>query len=173
MDKRHPDGGLRPALAAQIDGDEGAEAGLDVGNEQIEPIETASRGGVNRLGARRFGCRPREASAHFFVLAASAASVRAASGGGMSTRGRFESLYSGADCSFSRLTFEDDGFVARGGIEAQQWPVDRDAPGAHAEESAEIDDGDSHPLRRHPRAHRPRGRDSLLWDPVRPCPEST
>jgi hypothetical protein len=32
-------------LARQIDRDEGAEAGLDIGDEQVEMIETAAGGG--------------------------------------------------------------------------------------------------------------------------------
>ena len=35
------DGGLRPALGRQIDGDERPEAGLDIGDEQVEPVESA------------------------------------------------------------------------------------------------------------------------------------
>jgi hypothetical protein len=43
--EREADAGLAPALARQIDRDERAEAGLDVGDEEIEMIETAAGGG--------------------------------------------------------------------------------------------------------------------------------
>jgi hypothetical protein len=34
---------LRPLLRCQIDGNEGAKAGLDIGDEENEPIETMQR----------------------------------------------------------------------------------------------------------------------------------
>src|SRR6202034_192897 len=53
--ERHPDGGLRPLLAAEIHRDEGAEAGLYVGDEQIEIVESAARRSLG--GTRRRRCR--------------------------------------------------------------------------------------------------------------------
>ena len=55
-----------------------------------------------------------------------------------------ESLYSGADCSFCRVHAQDERFVPGVRIEAQQRPIDGDAPGSHAEKAAEIDDRDPH-----------------------------
>ncbi len=37
------DRGLRPALRRQVDGNERAETGLNIGNEEVEPIEAARR----------------------------------------------------------------------------------------------------------------------------------
>jgi hypothetical protein len=44
--------GLGPALAREIDRDERAEAGLDIGDEKVEMIETAAGGGDVALIAR-------------------------------------------------------------------------------------------------------------------------
>jgi hypothetical protein len=43
--QREADPGLRPALACEVDRDERAKAGLDIGDEEIEMVETATGGG--------------------------------------------------------------------------------------------------------------------------------
>ena len=142
--QRHPDGGLRPALAAQIDGDEGAEAGLDVGNEQIN--QSRPRAAAASTGWELADWLPPVAGIGSLRCAGGVCSI-----GARCIRRRHEHsravriLVLRSRLQFLPAHIQDDGLVARGGIEAQQWPVDRDAPGAHAEESAEIDDGDSHP----------------------------
>ena len=56
--ERDADGGLRPTLAAEVDRYERPEAGLNVGDEQIEPIQAAARRDLRRLH-RRGSCRGR------------------------------------------------------------------------------------------------------------------
>ena len=53
------DGRVGPALGGQIDGDEGTETGLDIGDEEIEQIERASRPGIHGPRIRHAGIQGR------------------------------------------------------------------------------------------------------------------
>ena len=53
------DGRVGPALGGQIDGDEGPETGLDIGDEEIEEIERASRPGIHGPRNRHAGIQGR------------------------------------------------------------------------------------------------------------------
>ena len=50
-----PIAGLRPALGGQIDGDEGTEAGLDIGDEEVEQSRPRPRIRRRRRDARHPG----------------------------------------------------------------------------------------------------------------------
>src|SRR5215207_3900436 len=52
-----PDIDLRPLLGGQIDRKEWPEAGLDVGNEEGEPVEAALTGARGRFQCMRLGLR--------------------------------------------------------------------------------------------------------------------
>ena len=165
---------LRPLLRREIDRNEWAEAGLNVGHEENEPVEPAKtvaggmRGGSFASGGRGTNverapdpaARDRLSSRTGLSIdawrriagqTASPALLYQSIGNGCrppdapSTTTDCLSLYSGASFSWSRVSSKrNDIALVAIRIEVQCIPVDRDLAAADTEEAAEIDDGRAH-----------------------------
>ena len=137
--QREADRGLRPALGRQIDRDERAEAGLYVGDEEIEPVEAAAggRGRGPSAGSGSLPAQRRRMAGH----------LRGSRAGGAHTAAR-DHIGTGRHV---RLVFGRGLDLRRESDPAATWrvvtpagrpapPVDRDLAAADAEKAAEIDD---------------------------------
>ena len=129
---------LRPALRRQIDDDERAEAGLDIGDEEVEPVQPALGGARHRR--RQTGVAGLLHHAHDPVICCYRRRRRPSAGGGPTICiGCAAGLYSGAACTSARLSDSSIGASWSSGLKVEQLPVDGDLAAADAEEAAEID----------------------------------